>query len=337
MKLKVLPIYQGNSGCDYHRVRLPFLCGQDYLDLDCYQKFSIKDIEHFISVSDVIVYNRSFPGGIEVLKKLKFKYDFKVVCDLDDWIELPPHHNLYQQYKQVHGPEILSNLKFADAVTVTHSRLADKVKQYNGNVHVIPNALPYGIGQFIEKPFKTTDTFRFIYAGQSSHLEDVRIMQASLNKTKSISGIGYTLAGWSDHKVWQQIEKVFYGLPHYKRQPSLPLDYYMDVYNQADCSLVPLCNNNFNWHKSNLKLLEAGAKKIPCIVSNVPPYRDDSDAPVLWVNNPFDWHKHVEALVKDKVMALEMGQQLNEWAKEKYNLLNWNRYRFELYESLIAK
>jgi hypothetical protein len=109
----------------------------------------------------------------------------------------------------------------------------------------------------------------------------------------------------------------------------------MDCYNGAGCSLVPLVNNNFNHHKSNLKILEAACKKIPAIVSYVPPYSDDIDAPVLWVKHKSDWYKHIKALHESEAMRFDYGQRLHEWAQTKYNFRYWNNVRFELYKKLL--
>lgn len=342
-KIKAFPLYMGQSGCDYHRIRLPFIYGGDYYDNDAYKGFEVKKMLDFVAISDILVYNRNFPLGVDTdnpncVKKLKEKHGLKIIVDLDDWYKLPDYHPNYKQYKDYAGKEIVENLKFADCVTVTTDRLYQRVKELNCNVHVIPNALPYGRDQFIEQPVDRSfaSDFNFIYTGQSSHLEDVRIMQAGISRASRISNVSFSLAGYKPHKVWQGIEKVLGQGPNYNRIEARPLNNYMTVYDNADCSLVPLCLNDFNAHKSNLKLLEAAAKKIPCIVSYVPPYRDDTDAPVLWVKHPDDWYKHMKYLSENREYARELGQQLHEWAKEKFHLDYWNKCRFELYQSLIS-
>lgn len=336
-KIKALPIYMGTSGCDYHRIKLPFIYSWEWLDDDNYKGFTTERLAEFMAKSEMIVYNRNFPVGLDRIKSMKEKYGFKIVVDLDDWFILPDYHPNYREYKDRAAKMIMENLRHADCVTVTTDRLYNRIKAFNTNVHVIPNALPYGLGQFTEQPEREeNEKMNFIYTGQSSHLEDVRIMQAGINRASRMKDVSFTLAGYKPHKVWFGIEKVFNQGPNYNRIESQPLHEYMQVYDNADCSVVPLCMNDFNSCKSNLKLLEAGAKKIPCIVSWVPPYRDDVDAPVLWVKTPDDWYKHIKYLSENREYAKEMGEQLHEWAKEKFLLSKWNRVRFELYQTLIS-
>ncbi len=338
-KIKAFPFFMGESGCDYHRVRLPFIFAGEYYQDAVYKGFTLANLLEYLSVSELVVLNRLLPIGNDVLKKWHAKFGFKIVVDVDDWIKLPAYHPNYQQYKMDAARQIIECVQMADLVTVTTDRLRTRMLDYNKNVHVLPNALPYGHIQFTERPPKQHDTFNFIYTGQSSHLEDVRLMQADIKRASRLPGISFTMAGYKTGgaagKVWHRMENVFnQGAPYY-RIPAQPLDSYMDIYNYSDCSLVPLCVDDFNSCKSNLKVLEAACKKIPAIVSHVAPYRDDTDAPVLWVKQPGDWYKHMKYLTGNPGAAEDLGEQLHQWAKEKFDLIKWNRTRFELYQSIL--
>jgi glycosyltransferase involved in cell wall biosynthesis len=338
-KIKLYPLYLGNAGCDYHRVKLPCVHGAGYMDDSPYQDFDVNNLLKYIDVSELVVFNRSVPFTPEQIKKYQAK-GIKFAADLDDWVELPWYHPLYKQYKTHSAKTILDAIRAADVVTVTTDRLYQKIKEFNRNTHVIPNALPFGLGQFRPHPappLRETDDFNFVYAGQSSHLEDVRLMQSQIIKLKTIPGMTLTMAGYKSHKIWDQMEMVFKNLPGYRRLENLPLEKYMMAYDGMDCSLVPLCVNEFNACKSNLKLLEAAAKKIPVIVSHVPPYRDDSEAPVLWVREPADWYKHMKFFVENPDLARQMGEDLYQWAFKKYNLADWNKVRFEIYQRTVEK
>jgi hypothetical protein len=335
-KIKAFPVYVGNSGCDFHRVRLPFIHGHELYNHEVYGQIHVSKLLEYIEMSDVVVYNRHFPLKLEVLEEIRKKSNVKFVCDLDDWYKLPDYHPMYKHYREVGAKTIMENLKFADCVTVTTERLYHKVKELNNNVHIIPNALPFGGYQFTPRPERLMgELFNFVYAGQSSHLEDVRLIQAAVRRMSRSNLVSFTLAGFKPHPIWYAIEKVFNQGGVYERIESKRLDEYMTVYDTADCSLVPLCVNDFNSCKSNLKLLEAAAKKLPCIVSHVPPYRDNEDAPVLWVKHPDDWYKHMKFLSENRDYAVKLGQDLHDWAIENYHLDHWNKVRFQIYESLV--
>ena len=81
--------------------------------------------------------------------------------------------------------------------------------------------------------------------------------------------------------------------------------------------------------------MEAASKRIPCIVSNVEPYNVDKDAPILWVNKQSDWNKHIRYLVNNPSERIKLGNQLYEWAKEKYNYQEISERRYKAFANLI--
>lgn len=342
--IKALALYKPDSGCDYHRIVLPFQYDNGMVDNTAFEVAG-ESLEDRIKVADLVVWNRDFPYGFEAAEELKKQYGFKVVVDLDDYWHLYPHHFLASYYRKKKVSEtIIKNIRLADAVTVTTPRLADKVKPYNPNVYVIPNALPYGIGQFTEQAKAATDHFRLLYAGQKSHVTDLMEIAGSLKHIGlKHPDIGTVLAGYNHHPedssmIWPTMEQVFSGMGcirRYKRLEQLPLEQYMTVYDHADACVVPLQDNTFNSCKSNLKLLEAAAKRLPVICSHVPPYSDDHDAPVLWSKKGRDWVEHIRFLAGHPDEAQKLGDRLHSWATKKYNLFAWNKYRFDLYSHII--
>jgi hypothetical protein len=322
--IKAFPLYGHTSGCDYHRVRLPFIHSHEYVDHAFYKDFTIENADHYFERSEVIIYNRAI--ALDKVKQFK-SAGVKIVCDVDDYWILHHEHPLYHSYNKELTSGLIANMRAADLVTTTTERLANLIRSYNKNVAVIPNALPFGWGQFSEGTKGTS----FIYAGLSSHLKDVRLLSGITNQLHN-ENVEFTLAGFKNESVFIEMAKIFGKCKTVER---LPLDNYMNCYDGSGVSLVPLVNNNFNAHKSNLKILEAAAKKIPAIVSFVPPYSDDSDAPVLWVKNKSDWYKHIKALHESEAMRFDYGQQLYEWAVKRYSLGYWNKIRFELYKNLI--
>ncbi|SEV88817.1 Glycosyltransferase involved in cell wall bisynthesis [Chitinophaga sp. YR573] len=342
--IKALALYKPDSGCDYHRITLPFQYEDGRVDNEAFDKAGSK-LRNKLKVAELVIWNRDFPLGIDAAIEFQNKYGFKVVVDLDDYWHLYPHHFLSAYYRRNKIAEIMiRNIKLADAVTVTTTRLADMVRPYNANVHVIPNALPYGHGQFNDQRLPARDHFSFIYAGQRSHLHDLKQVAGPLKHiaSKNRHDIGFILAGYHHHPddtslVWPMIEDIMSAngtMPNYARIEQQALEEYMNVYGHADATIVPLENNTFNSCKSNLKLLEAAAKHLPVICQQVPPY-SDCDAPVLWVKKSRDWVEHIRYLADNREKAAELGEQLHEWATTNYNLFAWNKYRFDLYDHIV--
>lgn len=351
-RIRFLPLYMSNVGTHYHRVRLPTLCSAEYVDHSFFtDQITADNLVDYFAKIDLVLWNRNCPFDLSKVLELRDKYGFKIVVDTDDWWELPTYHPQYREYKEQSARIILESIKVADLVTVTTWRLAEKVKSFNKNVAVIPNAIPFGAFQFVPNLVKKPPQYNFVYAGQTSHYEDIQCLAPAL-KRFSKEFVTFSMCGYQNDKfVVNNNGKLEYKTNKTHRRmndivsaigperlikiENRPLDHYMTVYDKAHCSVAPLCVNEFNFHKSNLKVLEAAAKLIPIIVSNIPPYRDDKDAPIVRVDHPGDWYKHMKKISESQSASFEMGCALHEWAVAKYDMRKWNKYRFELFRDLV--
>lgn len=303
--LKLYEIYtKPGASCDYHRITLPFE------NLKANPKVPI------------YIFNRvpkPIPGLFERLKKM----GVKIICDLDDYWFLHKEHYLYLHFKDSdNAKRIMDSLKAADAVITTTATLADHIKEFNRNVFVIPNALPFDTGQFQKSKDKESDT-PFIYVGGASHRKDLEL----------ISGMdkGLTIAGFSFDPEWYAIQQA-HTQAEFKNQ--LPLDCYMDAYDGHRIAIAPLAKNTFNECKSNLKILEAGCKGIPIITSKCLPYYNPIDKDVVtYANNKEEWRYALHRLWKDRIYSYDKGQELAEHVRKHYSLDKVNALRRELLES----
>jgi hypothetical protein len=133
--------------------------------------------------------------------------------------------------------------------------------------------------------------------------------------------------------IWHKMIHYFTaGLKLGDVKRALPVREYMNFYNEADCSIVPLVHSRFNSMKSNLKVLEAACKKIPVIVSNVPPY--DTSAEAIKINFQSDWYREVKKVATDSIYRSEKGLANYEWCNENFNLHKVNELRKQLYQSV---
>lgn len=323
-----------NSGCGYHRVILPLA----YMD-------GIKGYVTNVLTEDkkdgwdVLLYNR-VSGYDNSWQKLKDEIGIKVVMDIDDYWILPPNHLNYYDYQELQ-PRIESNLANADIVTVTNNELAEKVRTFNENVFIVPNALPYGLGQFADYK-RESQRVRIFWAGGVTHKFDIELLRGPVKRLHTHkSKIQMVIGGYNDgdpysKHLWSGMFSAFTdggNLPYLKIHGTSPLDY-MDMYQYADIMLIPLEDSEWHGCKSNLKILEAAAKKVPCIVSRVKPYSNDLDAPVLWVERKSDWFEHINFLIHNEQERKEMGERLHAWASEKYNFSRINEGRKQLFESI---
>lgn len=155
----ILDTRDGNnySVCDFHRIILPYK-----------RDFTIKP-QH-----DIFVFNgvptRGKPGFL-ALKQL----GFKMVMDLDDSLHIPQGHMLEDLFDTRIRDDLKWFLERSDLVTTTTPALQKELSEYNDNVHIVPNGLPYDEWQFTI----TRDRYSkspLVWAGSETHKHDLAIL-----------------------------------------------------------------------------------------------------------------------------------------------------------------
>jgi glycosyltransferase involved in cell wall biosynthesis len=345
--MRILAITQPMSGVGYHRVMLPlskmpgvYVLFTDFINDEVLERGF-----------DIVMFNRYIPGvELQTLLDLRAKYGFKIVVDIDDYWKVDPWHILAAGFPSA---VVVDHIAAADMVTVTHERLRRAVLLHNPNCEILPNALPYGEDQFtmqkvagIHKDgiFEDTKRLRVLYAGGITHERDVALLQNPMKRIASDSWLRDRLfmimAGYDDANprvtpIWHRMISDYlcgFRMEGYVRNP-LPPDQYMAFYAEADIAVAPLVHSVFNSCKSNIKVLEAGVKNIPIIVSNVPPYDDCPHA--LKIDRQQDWYHTFRNLAKDPQYRFDMGEANGAWCRENHDLKKWNITRKELYQTLI--
>lgn len=341
--MKVLGITDQFSGPGYHRVSLPIGC----LDLPKEDKLitNVTNEDMFYNFGhgwDIVLFNR-FIDDLPIADLLEFKekFGFKIVCDIDDYWRLDPHHILNEAYTSHLADFTIQSIKAADLVTTTHERLAKKIKPFLKNVVVIPNALPYGEIQF-DSHKSESDKVRFMYAAGITHEKDVAILR---NPFKRISNdivlkekCEFILAGYDDvnketKEIWTRMLADYsaHDKLNGKVKRGLPVYEYMKLYKESDVSIIPLLSSEFNSMKSNLKVLETASKKNPAIVSYVDPYKE---LPVRFINNQKQWYDNIKFYANEKNAREDDGNRLYEYCNEHFNLRKWSEYRKQVFEAL---
>ena len=332
--IQVLGVTQKASGCGWHRVLLPLAFMPDSYNHIC--NVPTKEILEERNF-EILLYNRfsQFDNKWHETKK-----HFKVVIDLDDDWELPYNHPLHQFYEP-QKKRVINNIFNADMVTCTNERIAEKVSKYNKNVKIFPNCIPLGEQQYTELRHES-DKVRIFWAGGSTHMNDIALLKNPIKRFSGLNNIEMVLGGYTgtdpvSKEYWDKVHSMFTNgnkLANRKLNGTLPNDY-MSHFEHADIMVIPLEDSQWHACKSNLKILEAASKRIACVVSDVEPYNKDKDAPVLWVKNQSDWFKHISYLVNNPTERVKMGNDLYEWAKEKYNYQKIGSERREAFGNLI--
>ena len=178
-KINVLVVPSDRFGCGFYRSINPHtyldeLYGNDfeveinyqpnYLDLESFKKYDIIHI-HKGLINDMNVFWR-------FLDYCKANHIVTVMYIDDNW-DVGPQHPLYMTHKKLGLDKmIVENLKRFDYVTTTTHIFANKIKKYNQNVFVFPNAIDPTEDQYssVKNP---SDKIRFGFVMGSAHEKDM--------------------------------------------------------------------------------------------------------------------------------------------------------------------
>lgn len=136
----------------------------NYNDLESFKKYDIIHI-HKGLINDMNI----FWNFLDYCKA----NNIVTVMDIDDNWDVGPQHPLYASHKRMGLDKmIIENLKRFDFVTTTTHIFADKIKKYNENVLVFPNAIDPTDEQYssIKNP---SDKIRFGFVMGSAHEKDM--------------------------------------------------------------------------------------------------------------------------------------------------------------------
>lgn len=231
--------------------------------------------------------------------------------------------------------DIKFNQEFAAALT--KRRLWDKkmIKNINkseGNVDIIEGLPPDLREKFRNNVFSVNK--RSINSIESIYLDYERVFTDNF---KNITNV--------DYKKWlEKFERDKYydeASLNYVRRWTQKANSYAVVLDETDISLAPLVDNEFNRMKSNLKQVEVWSRKLPIICSDIPPYNVDGVHMKNCILIPYkkrnerEWANALHKLVTEPNLREDLGNQLYEDFKVKYNLKTVTNTRAEFYSTIV--
>lgn len=233
-KIKILVTGGDNHGIGYFRINSPYLSIYEpdieivYLPLT---DFNFRFTEDTLKDINVIVYHKNLPirseSELQEFIRLRKKYGFKVVYDIDDYWEVDQSHPNYDKNEiQGRTKHTIDNILFADYVTTTTPIFAEKIKEINKNVVVLENAINTKESQWTPNKVES-EKVRFLWGGGVTHLQDLKLLELSLqikdddflNKTQ-LYMCGYDLRtkdpktdvmtiSLPQYNIWTDFEKIF--------------------------------------------------------------------------------------------------------------------------------
>lgn len=186
-KIKVLVVPSDTHGVGLYRSMSPHVKLQDLypddFDVDIKYGFNWNDLATLDNY-DIVHFHKGLAMDMNPLwNALAFCKERNIVTimDIDDNWEVGQFHPLFQTNRAMKAPEkITSTFRKVDYVTTTTPIFAEKIKKWNKNVFVYPNAIDPNEEQYL--PIKNpSNRIRFGFVMGSSHERDMEQFRGVVN------------------------------------------------------------------------------------------------------------------------------------------------------------
>ena len=339
-----------SSGVSYHRLLKPFehlrKRGHIVDMVDTYHESTIDSDKY-----DYLVFNRGLGYNyhdLEIIDKFKDK-GIKIIMDIDDYWVLPDYHPIVWRddvdYDTWKG-SIVANLAMADYIWTSTEWLKSKIESLVPNTPTViaRNAIDYDAElQWTNFKGKSRNKDKVVigYAGSTTHYRDLDPLQTPIRRINTNSflrkNVVFNLFGVDNvtdvgKKVWKHQIKV---MTVQGRFNNLHLDgakhvsEYASFYDEMDVSIASVVDNDFNRCKSELKIIEAGAKYTPFIGTDIITY-NRTEANIDLCSNPDDWVDSMKELILNKHLRAELGKELGEYVRDNYIIDKENQARLSI-------
>jgi len=238
-----------------------------------------------------------------------------IVQMVDDLLGFVPEKHPNRRFQSREGHlRMVEALKKSDSMIVTTEPLKDHYDKYIKNVKIIPNCLTKKWLSI--RPVKNSKKrLRVGWIGAGQHQGDLEIIN---DVVKLLSDrVDWIFMGMHTEQVKPYI-KEFHSFVSIKDYPLKMASLNLDI------AVAPLEDNWFNQCKSNLRLLEYGAMGWPVVCSDVFPYQSYEPPVIRCKNNVEEWVGAITDLIDDESKRVKLGQDLNIWVNNKFNLDGWS-------------
>jgi len=244
---------------------------------------------------DLIVFSRPHHDTLMLAYK---RMGTKMIVDMDDdFHAIPENHPGYRDVGNG-DPYYLAKLDnciyLADLVTVATSELRERLLPLNKNIKVIPNGWSADNFNWLVKRSIHKDRFVFGWGGTITHREDFKVCVKPIQHVlKENPRAMVCICG--DPEIY----KLLAGVKEKQKMfvPMMPYYIFPVAMSLWDVMLVPLIDNTFNQAKSDLKLVDAGARGIPYICSDVSIYRNWPDGGLRVQNTEDEWYAAMKVMI----------------------------------------
>jgi glycosyltransferase involved in cell wall biosynthesis len=285
------------------------------------------------------------PSVAKLIERVK-QQGKEIIFETDDLVYDPEFLQFMDYFKQMNvfekklyengvGGEILKD-PCVKVCTTTTTYLAQKLKENNKQVFIVPNKLCIHDLQVAEKILeaKKENENKEIkigyFSGNLSHNKDfATINDALMQLMEKYSQVQLYLAGPLD--LENKLSKFSDRIGQF---PYVQRDKHFANVASVDINVAPLeIGNPFCESKSELKFFEAGIVNVPTVAAATAPFVEAIEDGVdgFVANGTQQWFEKLEKLVIDSELRKSIGEKARVKALEKYATSNANNEQYYAY------
>ncbi|MDA3778777.1 MAG: glycosyltransferase family 4 protein [Bacteroidales bacterium] len=255
----------------------------------------------------------------------------KIIFDLDDALYeehstiKPSIFSLNNLFFKLRKNNLIKMLKYAKSVTVTTPYLAEYVKNFNQNVHIITGPIDSSLYTPSKKDHGNKIVIGWIGSPVTTkYVED--ISEVFIKLQKKYSNIEFHLIGAKKF----DLENVNIKFLDWSEETET------ELLSDFDIGIMPLTDDKWSKGKGGLKILQYFAMSIPVVCSPI----GINNQLIMQGKNGFgaksteDWIVSLETLINNEDLRKEMGMNGRKQLEENYDLKNASDHLAEIIKNI---
>ena len=258
---------------------------------------------------------------------IKFIFRKKIIYDFDDAIWFLNYSNKNKISRFFKSPwKVKYICKWADAIIVGNSYLADYAEKYNKNVFVIPTTIDTN---YHKTKSINNDKLTIGWTGTLTTLKHINLILPVLKKLEKKYDFNFLVIS---------NENPNFDLKSFKYKKWCKETEITDL-SMIDIGIMPLYNNEWEKGKCGFKGLQYMALEIPTIMSpvgvNTEIIKDDKNGFLADTEN--EWFEKLLLLIEDKELRMRLGKAGRQTVVEKYSV-EANKHKYlKVFISVLEK
>lgn len=340
--MKILATYHGLHGVAYHRLIVPHrrMYNNGHIAKPV-EVVPVGALPHGLDSFDIFVYNRFIEREkVDTIRQVR-RAGLKIVVDVDDYWRLPAWHQSAKAYKENKlTKKILEAIEGADLVTCATETLKESIwRECRKKAVVIPNAIE-PLEPMWQQPKEKNSVLTFGYIGSHYHLADCATVMPAVHAALETGKCKFVVCVGCNTKdeIFQDFYRMWTDNGRFKDRVEfldpMEVTQYGAMYANFDVALAMTNDNKFNNHKSELKMMEASAYKLP-LVAMGKPYEKHRDH-IYYCEDVPQFKEALQYYIDCPHCAVHDGKEQADYVNEWYTIDKVVAQRAEAYKGLLC-